>query len=104
MLYPLNPRPLPQSIPPGWNLNERCDYHQNLGHKTDNCVALRHAVQDLIDTKKISDPSVPNVARNPLPNHHVHAIREDVDLPDPVTLIRPISERRNEEVWSPKNK
>ena len=97
-MYPLNSRPFPQSIPPSWNLNERCDYHQNLGHTTDNCVALRHAVQDLIDAKKISDPSTPNVARNPLLNHHVHAISEDVNLPYPVFLIRPIFEGRREEI------
>ena len=79
-------------------MSERCDYHQNLGHTTDNYVTLPYAIQDLIDSKKISDPSTPNVARNPLPNHHVHAIEEDLHLPDHVLLIHPISEKRKEEI------
>ena len=60
-------------------------------------MALRQAIQNLIDAKKISDPS-PNVARNPLQNHQIHAIEEDLYLPDPVFLIRPISEGRREKI------
>ena len=68
-------------------MNERCDYHQNVGHTADSCVALRHAIQDLIDTKKISDPSVRNIANNPLPNHQINDIEGDNDLPNQVYLI-----------------
>lgn len=60
-------------------------------HSTDNCITICHMIQDLIDSKKILDPSMPNVARNPLPNHHVNAIKEDDGLLDLVYLIKSIS-------------
>ena len=59
-------------------MNEHCDYHQNVGHTTDSCIALRQAIQDLIDTKRIPDPSAPNLASNPLPNHR-QAIQDLID-------------------------
>lgn len=87
MINSLNPRPQPNPIPTSWNLNKHSDYHQNVGRTTDNCIALRHTIQELIDLKINLDPSIPNVARNPLPNHPVNAIREDNGLPDSVLLI-----------------
>lgn len=83
--YPLNPKSIPNPVPSHWNLNERCEYHQGVGHTMDNCITLHHTIQDLIDSKKISNPSTPNVARNPLPNHHINAIEEGDGLPYPVT-------------------
>ena len=47
-----------------------CAYHQILGHETDCCTALRHAIQDLID-QGLGQPSV---TTNPLPTHTTHAI------------------------------
>ena len=60
LMYPLNSKPLPNSIPANWNLNEKCEYHQTIGQATYDCKAIRHAIQDLIKARKILDPSLPN--------------------------------------------
>ena len=56
LIRPLEPRAPPKPLPKGYNINEYCDYHQGLGHKTDQCKNLRHRVQDLIDGKFIIPP------------------------------------------------
>ena len=50
-------------------MSKRCAYHQGPSHNTDRCYNLRHAIQDLIDTKVIAPPTKPNITNNPLPNH-----------------------------------
>ena len=42
-----------------------------IGHDTDIYTRLRHEIQDLIDTGKITDPEArkPNTQNNPLPNY-----------------------------------
>ncbi|KAM7509966.1 hypothetical protein LguiB_008841 [Lonicera macranthoides] len=57
IIYPLNPRPIPNPVPSNWNLNEICEYHQGIGHTTNDCKALRHTIQDLIEAGKIPDSS-----------------------------------------------
>ncbi|RVW11749.1 hypothetical protein CK203_089738 [Vitis vinifera] len=47
--------------------------HQRAGHDTDNCSALRHAIQDLID-QGLVDLGRPGVAINPLPTHDTRAV------------------------------
>ena len=76
ILQPLAPHPSPNPLPSGWNPNEHCAFHQGPGHPIDNYFALKHAIQDLIDQGKISEPATPNVANNPLPNHgtRIHAL------------------------------
>ena len=49
LLSPLAPRPLPQVVHPHFWIDLHCAYHQGLEHTTDQCNALRHVVQDLID-------------------------------------------------------
>ena len=69
----LNPTLMPNPIPPTWNLNEYCHYHQKSGHKTDNCFHLKHEIQDLIDNGTSSNPNIitkPNIRKNPLPDYH----------------------------------
>ena len=45
-----NSRPYdPHPRPPWWTETSYCEYHQNKGHKTINCVNLRNKLQDLID-------------------------------------------------------
>ena len=56
VLKPLEPRPLPDVLPPTHKPNEFCKYHQQAGHNTDVCYKLRHAIQDLIDQGKIPNP------------------------------------------------
>ena len=51
-------------------MSKRCAYHQGPGHDTNSCYNLRHAIQDLIDTKVIALPTRPNITSNPLPNHN----------------------------------
>ena len=68
-LKPLN-KPLPQPpYGPNHDPNKQCAYHQHPGHETDNCMRLRHDIQDLIDSRIIK-PSQPNVQTNPLPTHN----------------------------------
>ncbi|XP_050916837.1 uncharacterized protein LOC127132018 [Lathyrus oleraceus] len=51
------PKELLQVIPPyppGFDVNARCDFHAGAqGHSVENCRALKHKVQDLIDSRAI---------------------------------------------------
>ena len=72
-LKPLDPTPMPNPIPPTWNLNEYCHYHQKSSHKTNNWFCLKHEIQDLIDNRTLSNSNIitkPNIRKNPLPNYH----------------------------------
>ncbi|XP_034693534.1 uncharacterized protein LOC117920231 [Vitis riparia] len=73
VIVPLAPRPLPHPIPPHFRSHEHCLYHQILGHDTERCSALHHAIQDLIDSGLV-DLAGPNVTTNPLPTHSTHAV------------------------------
>ena len=70
LLKPLNPRPIPNSLPSKFDVNKRCAYLQGPGHDTENCFGLCHAIQDLIDNKVIASPTRPSITINPLPNHN----------------------------------
>ena len=48
-IKPLDLTPMPNLVPPTWNLNEYCHYHQKFGHETDNCFHLKHERKDLIE-------------------------------------------------------
>ena len=72
-LKPLDPRPMPNLVPPTWNLNEYCHFHQNSGHKTDNYFCLKHEIQDLIDNKTLPNLNIiikTNIRKNPLSDYH----------------------------------
>ena len=65
-------RPMPSQQPlPNANPKLYCKFHQTIGHDTDVCTRLRHEIQDLIDTGKITNPETrkPNTQNNPLPNY-----------------------------------
>ncbi|KDP46053.1 hypothetical protein JCGZ_13499 [Jatropha curcas] len=47
--------------------DQDCEYHQCKGHSTDNCLKLRHDIQDLIDSGKITKPPEHN---EPAPGNH----------------------------------
>ena len=54
LLQPLpNPNP-PNPNTPYYNPNKHCKFHQNLKHSTDNCIRLKHEIQNLIDSGKIT--------------------------------------------------
>ncbi|XP_077223062.1 uncharacterized protein LOC143856681 [Tasmannia lanceolata] len=88
----LEPRPPPPILPRYWREDQHCAYHQGTGHLTDNCMALRHKIQDMIEAKKIA-VFMPNTTRNPLPAHAprlpptVGAIFTEEPIPDPASLI-----------------
>ncbi|XP_077232606.1 uncharacterized protein LOC143869952 [Tasmannia lanceolata] len=85
-------KPVPNPLPPYWRLDQHCEYHRNSGHLTENCLALKHAIQNLIDKDELSIKG-PNITQNPLPNHHTappptaNAIFRDEPILDPSTLI-----------------
>ena len=91
----MNPKPLPNPVPAKWYLSKHCEYHQGPGHLTNDCLALRHAIQDLIDQGKIENPAAPNVQTNPLPRHpQVTMIITELQEDDPVNLIRSVKGER----------
>ena len=73
LLTALTPRPPPQPLPSHFRMDLHCAYHQGLGHETDRCTALRHAIQDLID-QGLVHLGQPSVTQNPLPAHTTHAV------------------------------
>ncbi|RVW22168.1 Retrovirus-related Pol polyprotein from transposon 17.6 [Vitis vinifera] len=73
LLTQLEPRPVPQPVPPRFKMDLHCSYHQGPGHDTDHCAALRHAIQDLID-QGLVNLGQPSVTANPLPAHSTHAV------------------------------
>ena len=45
---------LRRPFPRWYNAHTRCDYHaRNLGHSIENCTALKHKIQDLINDGKL---------------------------------------------------
>ena len=53
----LVPCPHPSPLPKGYKPHKFCNYHQELGHQTNKCINLRHAIQNLIDENFITRPS-----------------------------------------------
>ena len=76
-----------QPLYPRWyNENALCDYHSsNRGHSIEDCIALKRRVHNLIKTGALAfdDEDVPNVNRNPLPDHQrpkINAVDSDSKL------------------------
>ena len=66
-----------QSLFPRWyNPDVTCAYHEGtLGHSIEQCVALKHKVQSLIDAGWLTfQEDGPNVKTNPLANHRGPAV------------------------------
>ncbi|KAA3483834.1 gag/pol polyprotein [Gossypium australe] len=62
--------PLKPPYPKWYDPNTSCMYHGgNQWHSTENCIAFKKRVQDLIDAGILRFDSTGNVAGNPLPNH-----------------------------------
>ena len=64
--------------------DQRCAYHSNsVGDDTEDCINLKHKIQDLIDQEVVSlQPATTNVNTNPLTNHggdNVNMIEIDDD-------------------------
>ena len=57
-LQRLDPRPMPDPIPSHWDTNQLCAFHQSPAHDTCQCLKLRHTIQNLIDDKVLTVPSL----------------------------------------------
>ncbi|XP_077221640.1 uncharacterized protein LOC143855408 [Tasmannia lanceolata] len=85
-------KPPPNPLPIFWEMDQYCEYHRDSGHLTENCSALKHAIQNMIDKDELA-VETPNVTQNSLPNHHAipppatNAIFNDEPLIDRSTLI-----------------
>ncbi|XP_077251923.1 uncharacterized protein LOC143891172 [Tasmannia lanceolata] len=85
-------RPVPDPLPKYWRLDQYCEYHRNSGHLTERCLALKYAIQKMIDNKDL-EVERPSTTQNPLPNHRaipppvVNAIFVNEPLLDPSNLI-----------------
>ena len=57
----------------GYSPSVFCEFHQSIGHHTDYCFNLKHAIQDFIDkgmiTIRTPQPETTNIMTNPLPQH-----------------------------------
>ena len=72
----LTPHPLPCPLPLKFRMDLFCKYHNQHGHHTENCSALRHAIQDLIDAGEIEIRSRQKSMANghPLSHHTINLI------------------------------
>ncbi|XP_071913977.1 uncharacterized protein [Coffea arabica] len=84
------PKIYPRGPPAGYDPHAICAYHSGSpGHTTGNCWALKHKIQDMIDSGDIllrkKGEQGPNVSKNPLPEHGstVGIIIADEDFIDP---------------------
>nr|XP_027067607.1 uncharacterized protein LOC113693243 [Coffea arabica] len=88
------PKIYPRGPPAGYDPHVICAYHSGSpGHTTGNCWALKHKIQDMIDSGDIllrrKGEQGPNVSKNPLPKHGstVGVIIADEDFVDPSQYI-----------------
>jgi len=58
-------------FPRYYDANAKCEYHSGeIGHSTENCLALRYKVQSLIDSGWLTfQEQKPSVEKNPLSGH-----------------------------------
>ena len=83
LLRPLTTSRPPNPNLPGYDPNIYCKFYQIAGHPTDSCMRLKHEIQNLIDSGKITDPEKsnpnPNTKTNPFPNYR--------NVPPPATMM-----------------
>ena len=73
LIVPLPPRLPPQLTLPGFRTDLHYANPQRVGHDTNSCAALRHAIQDLID-QGLVDLGCPRVTTDPLPTHDTRVV------------------------------
>ena len=84
-LAPLAPRALPDPVPPQFRLDLYCAYHQSVGHHTDRCTALRHAIQDIVDSGTFGHPQF-DMFPVPISAQAMHADAPSPAVPDLIDL------------------
>ena len=73
LLTPLEPKPLPQPVPPQFRMDLYCSYHQRQGHDINLCTALRRTIQDVIDQGSISLDQL-GMPSDPVTTHSTHVV------------------------------
>ena len=64
LLRPLTVSRPPNPNLPGYDPNNYCKFHQVAGHSIDSCMHLKYEIQNLIDSKKITDLENPSTKNN----------------------------------------
>ena len=86
MLVPVSISPIRPPYPRRYNENASCDYHSgNREHSLKDCIALKWRVSEFIKKEELTfeDEDIPNVNKNPLPNHggpKINVVENDQDL------------------------
>ena len=73
IIAPLPPKPPPHLTLLRFRTDLHCAYHQRAGHDTDNCVMLRHAIQNLID-QGLVNLGHPAMTIDPLHTHNTRVV------------------------------
>ncbi|XP_058782859.1 uncharacterized protein LOC131657480 [Vicia villosa] len=84
----------PAKLPANWDANARCEFHSGApGHSIENCKALKHQVQNLLDSKVIefTPTQGPNVVKNPMPPHGAHAANA-IEFVEDTRLVKDVIE------------
>ncbi|RVX06440.1 hypothetical protein CK203_023531 [Vitis vinifera] len=79
---PYAQRPARQFTPLGMTLTRAFEKLRDaglIGHDTEHCATLHHAIQDLIDSGLVN-LSGPSVTINPMPTHSTHAVHPPPNL------------------------
>nr|XP_027062733.1 uncharacterized protein LOC113689101 [Coffea arabica] len=85
------PPTYPYGMPAWYNPQAVCAYHSGApGHATLDCKALKHKVQDMVESGEIvirkREPQGPNVNQNPLPEH-VGVIMDDAEYEEQIEKL-----------------
>ncbi|XP_071939079.1 uncharacterized protein [Coffea arabica] len=88
------PPTYPYGMPVWYNPQAVCAYHSGApGHATLDCKALKHKVQDMVESGEIvirkREPQGPNVNQNPLPEH-VGVIMDDAEYEEQIKKLEPV--------------
>ena len=70
--------------------NASCAYHAGfIGHSTEDCWALKYKIQDLINQDILTFyEEIPNVNKNPLPNHIGAAVYTVIEEENTESILR----------------
>lgn len=82
----------PEKLPENYNANARCEFHsRGVEHDIENCLAFKHKVQDLLESKAIqfTPDSGPNVIQNPMPPHAGPSVNV-VEVEQGLNLVRDV--------------
>ncbi|XP_071933055.1 uncharacterized protein [Coffea arabica] len=88
------PPTYPYGMPVWYNPQAVCAYHSGApGHATLDCKALKHKVQDMVESGEIvirkREAQGPNVNQNPLPEH-VGVIMDDAEYEEQIKKLEPV--------------